>query len=59
VFDGTTARRVAVTVASIDGGQVAIDGGQVAIAAGLDGITHVVAAGAAYLSEGAKVKVLP
>jgi RND family efflux transporter MFP subunit len=52
VLDGTTARRVEVTVASIDDGRVAI-------AAGLDGITHVVAAGAAYLSEGAKVKVLP
>ena len=52
VLDGTTARRIEVTVASIDGGRVAIS-------AGLDGETHVVTAGAAYLSEGAKVKVVP
>lgn len=52
VLDGATARRLEVTVASIDGGRVAIS-------AGLDGAAQIVAAGAAYLSEGAKVKVVP
>lgn len=52
VLDGTTARRVEVAVSSIDGGRVAIN-------AGLDGVTHVVSAGAAYLNDGVKVKVIP
>jgi RND family efflux transporter MFP subunit len=52
VLDGTTARRVEVAVSSIDGGRVAIR-------AGLDGATQVVAEGAAYLSDGGKVKVVP
>lgn len=50
VLHGDVARMVSVTIASIGDGQVAINGG-------LDAVTHVVTAGASYLSDGSKVKV--
>lgn len=48
---GDVAQRVPVTIASIDENRVAISGG-------LDGVAAIVSAGAAYLSDGAKVKVV-
>jgi RND family efflux transporter MFP subunit len=50
--DGKTARRVPVTVGFIQGGRVAVSGG-------LDGVAAVVTDGAAYLDDGAAVKVVP
>jgi multidrug efflux system membrane fusion protein len=50
--DGRTARRVPVTVSFIHGERVAISGG-------LDGVASVVTDGAAYLGDGAAVKVVP
>ncbi len=50
--DGRTAQRVAVEIAFIDGTHVGIR-------RGLEGITRVVTAGAAYLEDGTKVRVVP
>ncbi len=50
--DGKHARRLPVTVGFIAGERVAVSGG-------LDGVAHVVTDGAAYLSDGAAVKVVP
>lgn len=50
--DGKKARRVPVSVAFIQGERVAVSGG-------LDGVGAVVTDGAAYLGDGAAVKVVP
>jgi membrane fusion protein, multidrug efflux system len=50
--DGRTARRLPVSIAFIQGERVAVSGG-------LDGIASVVTDGAAYLGDGAAVKVVP
>jgi RND family efflux transporter MFP subunit len=50
--DGATAERRGVTVAFIDGGRVAIT-------RGLEGATRVLTDGAAYLDDGASVRVAP
>jgi multidrug efflux system membrane fusion protein len=50
--DGRTARRLAVTVGFIAGERVAVSGG-------LEGVRSVVTDGAAYLGDGAAVKVVP
>jgi membrane fusion protein, multidrug efflux system len=50
--DGTRARRRRVTVGFISGGQVAI-------ARGLDDVRTVLTDGAAYLDDGAAVRVKP
>lgn len=50
--DGRTARRLPVTVGFISGERVAVAGG-------LDGVARVVTDGAAYLGDGAAVKVVP
>ncbi|HLM68896.1 MAG TPA: efflux RND transporter periplasmic adaptor subunit, partial [Longimicrobium sp.] len=50
--DRKTARRVPVSVAFIQGERVAVSGG-------LDGVSAVVTDGAAYLGDGAAVKVVP
>ena len=50
--DGRTARRLPVTVGFIAGERVAVSGG-------LEGVTSVVTDGAAYLGDGAAVKVVP
>jgi multidrug efflux pump subunit AcrA (membrane-fusion protein) len=50
--DGKHARRLPVTVGFIAGERVAVSGG-------LDGVAHVVTDGAAYLGDGAAVKVVP
>lgn len=50
--DGRTARRLPVTVGFIAGERVAVSGG-------LDGVGSVVTDGAAYLGDGAAVKVVP
>ena len=50
--DGRRARRLPVTVGFIQGERVAVSGG-------LDGVSSVVTDGAAYLGDGAAVKVVP
>jgi RND family efflux transporter MFP subunit len=50
--DGSRAERRRVTVAFLDGGQVAV-------AEGLEGTTAVVTDGAAYLDDGGSVRVVP
>lgn len=50
VLDGDIARRIAVSIGNIGDGRIAITDG-------LDGITQVVSAGAAYLNEGSKARV--
>lgn len=50
--DGRTAKRLPVTVGFIAGERVAVSGG-------LDGVQSVVTDGAAYLGDGAAVKVVP
>lgn len=50
--DGRTARRLPVTVGFIAGERVAVSGG-------LEGVASVVTDGAAYLGDGAAVKVVP
>lgn len=50
--DGRHARRVPVSIAFIDGDRVAVRGG-------LEEVARVVTAGAAYLSDGAAVRVVP
>lgn len=50
--DGRTARRLPVTVGFIAGERVAVSGG-------LEGVSSVVTDGAAYLGDGAAVKVVP
>jgi RND family efflux transporter MFP subunit len=50
--DGKRARRLPVTIAFITGERVAVSGG-------LDGVSSVVTDGAAYLGDGAAVKVVP
>lgn len=52
VVNGDVAKRVPVSIGSIGDGRVAITGG-------LDGVTQVVGAGAAFLNDGSKVKVAP
>ncbi|MGH7554397.1 MAG: efflux RND transporter periplasmic adaptor subunit [Longimicrobiales bacterium] len=49
--DGSTARRIAVSIGAIDEGRVAITGG-------LDGVGIVISAGAAFIADGSKVKVV-
>lgn len=50
VLNGDVARRIPVTIGSIGDGRVAITGG-------LEDVAQVVSAGAAFLSDGSKVKV--
>jgi len=52
VVSGDRARRRAVRVGTIQGDRVAVR-------EGLDGASHVVVAGAPYLSDGAAVRVMP
>jgi RND family efflux transporter MFP subunit len=50
--DGTTAERREVTIAFIDGDRVAVSGG-------LEGVSTVLTDGAAYLDDGAAVRIVP